>query len=145
MPAIMHLNDQQVKEIAGLLDCGFRVFVHKHSGALLSIPDFDNNPYADEYGYKEELRQLDKHFLSYREIPRPQSYDNFEMMTGFTEQLDNEGLKERLRAALSKRKPFQGFKLVINDAGPYRQLWFAYKEEQLKRWVLQSFAEQTSQ
>lgn len=137
----MTLNDQQVKEIAGQLDCGFRVFVHKHTGALVSIPYLDNNPYAEESFYKEELRHLKKHYREYLEITGPQSHDRFEVMTSFTEQLDNEEVKGQLFEALNKRKPFQEFKRVIDSSGPYRQLWFAYKEANLKKWVLQRLAE----
>jgi hypothetical protein len=130
---IMTLKDQQVKDIVDELDCGFRVFVHKHSGALLSIPDFDNDLYAEECFYSEELRQLDEHFLEYLEITRPQSHESFEVMAGFAEQLDDLQLKEQLLAALGKRKPFQRFKLVINHSGKNRQLWFAFKAAQLKK------------
>jgi hypothetical protein len=138
------LTEQQIKEIAEQLDCGFRCFWHKTTGELLFVPDLNNNPYADTEFYEDDLEKLDNNFGDYIEIEKPTSSDSFEIMANFTEQLnDNEKIKNELINALNKKKPFREFKFVIDNSGIYRQHWFDFKNAQLKQWVSDKFNEAT--
>lgn len=130
------LTEEQIKEIADQLDCGFRSFWHRQTGELIFVPDFSNNPYADSEFYEDVLEKLDNNFGDYIEIEKPQSSDSFEIMANFTKQLnDNNKLKNELINALNKKKPFREFKFVIDNSGVYRQQWFDFKNAQLKQWV----------
>jgi hypothetical protein len=138
------LTEQQIKEIAEQLDCGFCSFWQKTTGELLFIPDFNNNPYADTELYADDLEKLDNNFGDYLEIEKPNSSDSFGIMANFTEQLnDNEKLRNKLINALNKKKPFREFKFVIDNSGVYRQQWFDFKNAQLKQWVRDKFNEAT--
>jgi hypothetical protein len=138
------LTEQQIKEIAEQLDCGFRSFWHKPTGELLFVPDLNNNPFADAEFFEEDLEKLDNNFNDYIEIEKPNSSDSFEIMANFTEQLnDNEKLKNELLKALNKKKPFREFKFVIDNSGAYRQQWFDFKNAKLKQWVKGKFNEAT--
>jgi hypothetical protein len=139
------LTAQQIKEIAEQLDLGLRSFWHKTTGALLFVPDFDNQPYAEEEFYEEELEELENNAGDYIEIERPYSSDSFEIMVSFTEQLDdNNKLKNKLINALNKKKPFREFMLVIDNSGVFIQQWFDFKNAQLEQWVIDKFNEATS-
>jgi len=141
---MLTVTEQQIKEIAEQLDCGFRSFWHKPTGELLYIPDFNNDPFSVTEFYKDDLEKLDNNFSDYIEIEKPTSTNNFEIMANFTEQLnDNKALKSELINALNKKKPFREFKFVIDNAGVYRQQWFDFKHLQLKQWVSIKFSEAT--
>jgi hypothetical protein len=130
------LTEQQRKEIAEQLDCGFRSFWHKPTAELLFVPDLNNNPFTDTEFFEDDLEKLDNNFGDYIEIEKPTSSDSFQIMANFTEQLkDNEKLKNELIKALNKKKPFREFKFVIDNSGIYRQQWFDFKNAQLKQWV----------
>lgn len=66
------------------------------------------------------------------------SQQSFNIMERFIENCipDNDTIKSRLWNAISKRKPFQNFKSII-DNSKYRQHWFDFKQAQMERFVLE--------
>ena len=139
---IQTLTNQQIKEIAEQLDCGFRSFWHKPTGELLFVPDLNNSAYVDTEFYENDLEKLDNNFGDYIEIEKPNSSDSFKIMANFTEQLnDHDKIKNVLIKALNKKKPFREFKFAIDNSGVYRQQWFDFKNAQLKQWVSDKFNE----
>lgn len=135
----MILTEDQIKEIAEQIDCGFRCFVHKQIGELVFIPDTIKNPDMDMEGWIEENEKIENNFFDYFEIEPLGSHDSFRIMEDFAEILDDSNrLKERLYEALNKRKPFRNFKNVIDYSGEYRQKWFDFKNQWLKDWVRKS-------
>lgn len=141
---MLTLTEEQIKEIAEQLDCGFRCFWHKVIGEILFVPDFNNELYAHSGLLEDELQKLENNFDDYIEIEKPSSSDSFEIMTNFTAQLDeNDKLKNRLIKALNNRKPFREFKLIIDNSGAYRQQWFDFKNGQLKQLVRERFKQST--
>src|SRR5436190_19101856 len=101
-PTELILTDDQLNEIAQDLDCGLRVFIHKHTRAILSIPDFDD---LDESEFWEDIQQeLEENSAHYYEIDRPRSNDSFIFMADFTDQFPNSKFKDKLDQALNRRK-----------------------------------------
>ena len=136
------LNDQQVKEIAEQLDTGWRCFFNIKTREIVSVPDFIENPDYDREYFEEDLDKLEFHADQFIEIEKPCSRDSFNIMLGFTDQLTgNNELKEMLFNALDRKKPFSNFKFLIDNSGIYRQQWFDYKNDQLKKWVIDKFKE----
>jgi hypothetical protein len=136
------LTEEQIREIADQLDCGFRSFIHRVSNELLFVPDFTNYPYIEPEFFEEELKKLEDNHADYIEIEKPSSHDSFEWMANFTDEIiDNKNLKNQLTRALNKKKPFKEFKFVIDNAGIYRQQWFVFKNEKLKQWVIDKLKE----
>ena len=132
----MTLTEDQIKEIAEQLDCGFRCFVHKQTKELVFIPDTIRNPDMDMGGWVEENEKLENNFLEYAEIEQLESHDSFRIMEEFAETLDDSNrLKDRLYEALNQRKPFRNFKNAVDNSGEYRQKWFDFKNQWLKNWV----------
>ena len=136
------LNDQQIKEIAEELDTGFRCFFNIKTREIVAVPDFIENPDFDQEYFEEDLKKLETNADQYIEIEKPSSRDSFNIMLGFTDQLTgNEELKEMLFSALDRKKPFSNFKFLIDNSGIYRQQWFDFKNDQLKKWVIDKFNE----
>jgi hypothetical protein len=135
------LTEEQINEIADQLDCGFRSFWHRHTGKLIYLPDFENNPYAESEFYKKDLEELASNNSNYIEIEKPQSGDSFKIMVKFAEKLENNVLRQHLVQALNSKKPFKEFKYLIDTSGVHRQEWFDFKNSQLKNWVRARFDE----
>ena len=136
------LNDQQIKEIAEQLDIGFRCFFNVKTREIVSVPDLLENPdYESEY-FEDELEKLAFYADQFIEIEKPSSRDSFDVMLGFTDELTGyKELKEKLMNALEGKQPFSNFNFLIDHSGIYRQQWFDYKNDQLKKWVIDKFKE----
>jgi hypothetical protein len=134
------LTPEQIKEIAGQLDCGFRSFVSKIDGEILFIPDTFKHPDIDMHAWSDEIKKIDANFSDYMEIEQMESRDSFKIMADFVDTLpDSNSLKGRLIHALNKNKPFREFKFVIDNSGEYRQRWFDFKNQRIQQWVIDSF------
>lgn len=132
------LSQEQIKKIADELDWGHRCFWDQQTNDLLFLPDFDLYPDGEEL-YQEDIDKLENG--SYLQIEPMPSHEAFEIMTGFIDSLDNTiPLKGYLILALNKRKPFREFKYVIDNSGPYRNIWFAFKEQEVIGWVKKQVA-----
>ncbi|MDN3657066.1 UPF0158 family protein [Ferruginibacter paludis] len=127
---------EQIKEISQQLDCGFRAFYHKLTGELIFVPDTDRHFDMDTSAWKEELKRLKKNFLNYQEIYAMEASDSFKVMAEFSEQITDERLRAKLIDALERKGPFTHFKFVIDNAGDYRQHWFAFKGNSYYEWVV---------
>jgi len=135
------LTDEQVKEIAEQLDCGFRCFWNKQTNELLFVPDTNRFSESDNEAFDEDLEKLDSNFDDYDEIESMESSDSFEIMKEFAEQLThNNKMQQQLFFALNNNKPFSRFKNVIDNSGEYREEWFKFKNEKLKEWVIKKIA-----
>lgn len=136
------LNDKQIKEIADELDIGFRCFFNVKTREIVSVPDFSENPDYEKGYFEDELKKLESYANQFIEIEKPGSKTSFNFMLGFTQQLlGNEELKEKLFNALDRKKPFSNFKFLIDNSSIYREQWFDYKNEQLKKWIVDKFNE----
>jgi hypothetical protein len=135
----MNLTNDQIKEIAEQLDCGFRCFIHKELKELIFIPDMLKHPeieYMDTDAWADENDKLENNFLDYYEIEQLESHDSFRIMEDFIETLDDSNkLKDKLYYALSRPKPFRNFKYEIDYSGEYRQKWFDFKNKWMMDWV----------
>ncbi len=134
------LTKEQIKEIAEQLDCGFRPFCNKQNGELLFIPDTLKHPDMETEAWAEEMDKLDNNFADYIEINQLESSDSFEIMVQFANTLsDTNKLKNKLKYALNKKKPFREFKFIIDNSGEFRQMWFDFKSQKTQKWVQDKF------
>lgn len=130
------LTNQQINEIAQDLDCGFKCYLNKKTGELISIPDELKNPEMDTEDWLDEIEKIENNIDNYYEIDPLKSSDSFKIMEDFAYTLDDSNsLKDKLIQALSKRKPFREFKFVIDNSDKYRQKWFDFKNQELQNWV----------
>jgi hypothetical protein len=57
-------------------------------------------------------------------------------MKNFVETIEDPTVHLQAEQALAGAKPpFRNFKDVMDNSGPYRNMWFAFKEEALMIWV----------
>ena len=132
---MVHLSDDQINDIAQDLDSGFVCYINIRTGEHLTVPnDYDS---WDTDAFDADVAEVKKHKKLYLEIEPPMSGDSFRIMEGFIDSLpaNAHGLQARLIEALNKPKPFRNFKYVIDNSGPYREQWFAYKNQQLIEFV----------
>jgi hypothetical protein len=64
------------------------------------------------------------------------SEDSKRLREEFARQITDEfELQAELLDALTRKKPFQEFKYVIDCSGPFRQDWFDFKNQKMIKWV----------
>ena len=132
---MINLTDQQIKEIAELLDAGMVCYYNKKTGEIKSVIDFDSNPGADEELWEDDIKELEDNDEDYIHFESYTSRESFEVMADFAENVDNTGLRKKLIYALNNRKPFQNFKWQIDNSGEYRQKWFDFKNNRYIEFV----------
>ncbi|WP_029275772.1 UPF0158 family protein [Pedobacter borealis] len=133
------LTSEQIKEIAGTIDCGFVCHWNIKSNRLIFIPSNDEFEYDDSGTWDEDIKELELNSSEYKQIEKPDSTESFRFMEDFTDELpDNTRIKVTLIEALNKRKPFREFKYAIDNSGEYRQLWFDFKNQKMIEYVKDS-------
>jgi len=132
---MVSLTQDQIKQIAEELDCGMRCYVNKETGEIVSVLDFESWQTDNRGPWEDVLNELEENWDKYLEIERMESYESFKIMAGFAESVDNRELRDSLINALNRKHPFQNFKWIIDNSGPYRQKWFDFKNQRLIEWV----------
>jgi hypothetical protein len=133
---MIRITKEQIKEIAEQLDCGMNCYIHKETGIITSVPDFDSWQTGDTELWEDVLNELDENWGNYLEIERMESHESFDIMVEFAEDVDSRELHDTLINVLNRKHPFGNFKWVIDNSGPYRQKWFDFKTQSLKNWVI---------
>ena len=128
----MKLTEDQIKEIAELLECGHQCFIHKPTGRLEYHPDTDYM--FDPEPWQELIDKIESDWDNYEEIETMESADSFNIMRDFVESLATDNAKMRLENALARPKPFRNFKHEI-DQSEYREAWFKFRLESYIDWV----------
>ena len=131
------LTTEQIKQVADELDCGNNCYWHKTTGELMFIPEgVENYDFNPGEGWDEQLEKLENYPDDYVEIDRMRSHGSFQVMEAFVETLaSSSNIAKRLTYALGNKKPFQGFKYIIDNSGDVRQMWFDFKTQATKNWV----------
>lgn len=133
----MELSQEQVKEVAELLDCGMICYIHKETKEIKSLIDFDD-AYADEEGWEEEIEEIENNFDKYIKIEKMSSREAFQIMADFVDVVSNNRIKERLINALNRSKPFSNFKREVDYNEEVRQQWFKFKAYKYQDWVIET-------
>lgn len=128
-----------LKEIAEQLSMGFKAFVHKENGELLFFPDERQFWGEDFSAWKKEMDKLENNPDEYLEIDKWTSYDAYRIMADFAEQVTNSSLKNKLVEALNKRKPFQGFRFIVDNDFDLREDWFVFRDKGQQEYVRKQF------
>ncbi|MEM6735757.1 MAG: hypothetical protein AAF620_06785 [Bacteroidota bacterium] len=129
----MQPTEEQIKEIAEILECGELCFFHKITGMIEHHPD-PNDVYFDLEPWQETMDKIDEDWGNYQKFVKMDSNQAFQVMESFANTLMDENFKNRLFKQLSQRKPFSKFKWTI-DNSEYRQNWFDFKKQSYINWV----------
>jgi len=117
---MVSLTQDQIKQIAEELDCGMRCYVNKEKGEIVSVMDFESWQTDNRGPWEDVLNELEENWDKYLEIERMESYESFKITAGFAESVDNRELRDSLINAFNRKHPFQNFKWIIDNSGPYR-------------------------
>jgi len=129
---MMQLTDNQIKEIASQLECGYRCFLNRITGELVFIPDVNKFPDIEIESWSNEIENIESDNNDFVEIEPLESKDYFTIMFQYAETITDNNLKNKLISALNKRNPFREFKHVIDYSGEYRQKWFDFKNNKMQ-------------
>ncbi len=92
--------------------------------------------YGDSEEFNNEIYEKVDQWKKSIRIEPLDSLESFQIMEKFIECCipDKENIKEKLWHDISGPKPFQRFKIRINNS-QYRQSWFDFKQKQLEMYV----------
>lgn len=129
-----------INAIAQEIDMGMVCFLNTDTLEVESVLGESYNAWDDDDFkdfYQEVYDKIDN-WVNFIRIEPPQSWQSFKIVEDFIETCisDDDTLKKRLWDAISKRKPFQNFKFIIDDS-QYRQCWFDFKQSKLEQFVLE--------
>jgi hypothetical protein len=129
----MTMSDEQITEIAELLDCGEICFYHLPTSTIEHHPDPDN-PYFEPELWKEIIDKIEANRNNFKRIERMDSRLAFQVMENFANSLTENSFKNSLIRLLLERKPFSNFKIMV-DNSDHRQAWFDFKRQAYINWV----------
>ncbi|MGD1006772.1 MAG: UPF0158 family protein [Ignavibacteriaceae bacterium] len=123
----MELTQEQIKSIAEEIEIGMKVFVNFQTKEIKSLPDFDNNIYAGEEEWEDDIKEIDEKYDNYLQFDPMSSQESFNMMEEFAEGIKDEALRIKLFRSLNHPKPFKHFKIIIDNSGKTREKWFEFR------------------
>ncbi|RYY41262.1 MAG: hypothetical protein EOO08_02995 [Chitinophagaceae bacterium] len=130
----MRVDESILKRISEQLLSGFKVFLHRETGDVVTIRDIDL--FMDEEdSWGDDRKKVEADPERYLEFEPMESRDSYRMMQNFINQLDDAGLADRLANAIEKKRPFAHFNAEIDASGPYREHWFKFRDEQYLQWT----------
>jgi len=129
----MNLTDKQISEIAELLDCGMTCFYHISTGEIESHPD-PNDGYFDPEPWQDLIDKIENDWGNYEKFEKMDSNESYRVMERFANTLTDTKFKYKVMESISRRKPFQNFKRLI-DSSDYRQKWFDFKNQSYIEYV----------
>jgi hypothetical protein len=127
------LTDEHIAEIAELLDCGMTCYFHRPTGTIEHHPDPDDPWFEPEY-WQDTIDKIENDLDNYEKFEKMDSNQGFRVMENFAYSLTDDNFRNEILDQLSKRKPFQKFKMLI-DSSKYRQDWFDFKKKACIDWV----------
>ena len=131
----MEVPTETLNDIADSMEAGFKCFIHRETLEVVTYLDPDRYPDLDPKDWKEEIGKVKKNKKYFIEIEDMDSRESFRVMAEFAESLENNTTKIKLLTALEGHKPFANFKHQIENAGEFRELWFAFRKEKNIEWI----------
>ncbi len=123
----MSLPEEQIAEIADMLDGGMIAHYHLPTGEIEWLPDVDD-PYFDPELWQELIDKIEDDWDNYAVFEQMSSRQAFQVMEDFAHAVPDPEFKNKALERLERRKPFQNFKDLV-DHSEYRQDWFDFKQK----------------
>ena len=122
------LSDEQVLDISQDLDIGFMVYVHRQTGEIIKFPKGIEDEYMDEEEnlWAKDMEKVEKNADDYVCLRPMESHESFGVMEGFAETVEDASIRKKLLSALNNRKPFRGFRDILDNDGNIDD-WYAFK------------------
>ena len=129
----MKLSARQINEIAQELEAGMKVFVNRDNLEIKSILDWEES-YGDNEFWEEEMETIEREWSDYVTLTKMESWEAFQIMEDFVDEIDDEGMKESLMKILGRKSPFANFKAEV-ESSAYRQNWFDFRQKKYEDYV----------
>jgi len=154
------LSDEQIREIADMLDVGHICYINTNTGETIFMmnnemlsnygiswedddeedekpddgtPDWQDEMYAEVKADMNKIYSWD--LKDTIRIEKPESHEAFKFMERFVDEVIPEGkLKQDFWKALSRSHPFSNFNAIVHDC-EYRENWFEFKQNALEEYV----------
>lgn len=123
-----------VSKITDGIDSGFICYLNPETLEIKEFfqqEDFDFEEHEAITGEEIDSFDLENNFICFEPL---ESFESFQIMEEFADNLEDARLQNRLINALSRRKPFANFKAII-DNSDFRQDWFDFKKRWLENYV----------
>jgi len=130
----MKYKEENIKEIADLIDCGHICFLNKKDGSFEYHPKEIDLFFDEENPWQDIIDRIENNLDDYLKIEQMDSNQSFQVMELFIEKVKSDELRGKLVNTLNRPKPFGNFKYLI-DNSEYRQHWFDFKFDQNILWV----------
>lgn len=103
-------------------------YLDRETGAVILVPGDLFSPEDEEF-VDEEALASDPRYVAVEPISSSEAYRWMEQFASLVEAPD---VRELLRRALERPRPFRGFRNVLHDHPVERQLWFDFEEARLR-------------
>jgi len=128
----MKLGSKEIKAIAQELEAGMKVYLNKETLEFKSVLDWDNM--NDPEFWDEELDKIENEWTDYIVLTKMESYEAFQVMEAFIDEVDDPGLKNDLIKILSRKSPFANFKAEV-ESSSHRQKWFDFRTLKYEEYI----------
>ena len=109
----MKYKEENIKEIADLIDCGHICFLNKKDGSFEYHPKEIDLFFDEENPWQDILDRIENNLGDYIKIEQMDANHSFQVMELFIEKVNSDELREKLLNTLSRPKPFGNFKLTL--------------------------------
>jgi len=118
------------EEIAEQLECGMVCFYCVKNGELEYYPEEAEENDDDENAWQDVIDKIEEApYGEYLKFPKMDSDTGYRVMEDFVSGIEDEGTRRVFKDALSKRKPFQQFRHLIQDYPQLLDDWHDYKSQ----------------
>lgn len=123
-----------IQNIVRLLDNGFLVYLHKPSGKVTAIPEFDD--FADfNDGSSLETEKVELFPDEYIQVHGMNSREMFNLMMDFAQEQEDMQTTKKLVDALRKSDGIGCFNDAIKLMPLCRREWLEYRDEKLQQFI----------
>lgn len=137
-PEEEEIPEKYKKIIAGIADAltaGFQCFLNPDTLEWEDMPvELLEDTFTAGLDEKDMIPMKHTEWNRCITIEPMHSREDFQIMADFTDDIDDQNLKDQVINALNRRKPFANFKNII-DVSEYRQKWFDFRQKQYEYYV----------
>ncbi len=134
----MKPTEEQIAEIADNKKSDLHSYFNIKTGELLSMPEYDKEYFEEDESWAHCYREVNENPDDYYEFRASSSNNSFQIMAEFAEAVNDKVMQGKLMQALDRPKPFKNFRMLIDNSGEYRELWFDFE----RKYMINAVAEQ---
>ncbi|MCU4163567.1 UPF0158 family protein [Carboxylicivirga caseinilyticus] len=128
------ISASSIQNIVRLLDNGYMVYLHKPTGKVTAIPEFDG--FADfEDSTNWEVDNIDRNPEEYIHVQGMNSREMYNLMMDFAQEQDELQVTKKLVDALRKSDGIGHFNDAIKQMPDVRFEWLEFRDERLQRFI----------